>query len=126
MGTNYEQIANEVDTSYRFVCNIGNILRASIHDYLQNFAPNRKLGGVDVGCEINETEHGGKKKNPMGKETNIKLDCSGVIQWSHGKIILQPFQKPGKEPGTRQFGPPRKDDVLPLIQNFVHEGSKYM
>ena len=42
------QIANEVQTLYCSVCNIGNVLRARIHDYLQKCAPNRRLGGVDV------------------------------------------------------------------------------
>ena len=62
-GTDYEQISHEVGVSYRHVCDLGTQLRECLWDYLQNYCDTRQLGGVDVVCEIDETEYGRKMKN---------------------------------------------------------------
>ena len=122
-GTDYEQISHEVGVSYRHVCDLGTQLRECLWDYLQNYCDTRQLGGVDVVCEIDETEYGRKMKNQIGHKTDIKLDCWEAIQRDNGKIVLEPFEKPGRQPGTRRFRPARKDEVLPLVEKFVKKGS---
>ena len=122
-GKDYEQISNEGNISYRHVCNVGTQLPECLQDYLQNSCDTHQLGGVDVVCEIDETEYGTKVKNQIGRKTDIKMDCSGAIQRDNGKIILQPFDKPGKQPDPCRFGPAGKEEVLPLVEKYVENGS---
>ena len=78
-GTDYEQIAHEAGVSYRQVCDVGTQLHECLHDYLQNYCDTRQVGGVNVVCEIDETEYGRKMKNQLGHKTDIKIDCWGAI-----------------------------------------------
>ena len=85
----------------------GTQLPECLQDYLQNYCDTRQLGGVD------QTEYGKKVKNQIGRKTDIKMYCWGAIQRDNGKIILQPLDKPGKQPDPRCFGPAGQGEVLP-------------
>ena len=74
-------------------------------------------------CKIDETEYGREMRNQIGHKTDIKMDCLGAIERDNGTFVLQPFDRPGRQPDTCRFGPTRKDEVLPLMEKFVQEGS---
>ena len=74
-GMDYEQISHEAGLSYEHLCDLGVQLQDCLRDYLENHCEDCQLGGLDVVCEMHETEYGTKKKNQMGRPKDIKLDC---------------------------------------------------
>jgi len=82
------------------------------------------LGGRGVEVEMDEAELGRKPKGLHGHKKDVKSDVIGAYDRSSGILILEIYDKLcAGEKSLRRFGPPKRDDVLPLVERWVKEGS---
>jgi hypothetical protein len=76
------------------------------------------FGGKDAEVEADECEVGRKRKGLHGRDSDVKGDFRGLFERRSGRLLVEAYQKVGKDSDERRFGPPCRDDVLPLVERL--------
>ena len=76
------------------------------------------FGGKDLEVEADECEVGRKRKGLHGRDSDVKGDFRGLFERHSGRLLVEAYEKTRKDDDERRFGPPRVEDVRPLVERL--------